>query len=113
VISRIALLAALALGSAGCVNVTSSVAGQNAVNGEAWYVRNTGIFGFVFAADVFYCPPPTGEGPAACQQAQMYGEDDPFTAAATKAVEEKEDEPEEKKEPKDEKADAAEDADEG
>lgn len=86
------LAGALVSMTAGCANVTSSVAGQTTVNGEAWYVRTTGIFGLVFSADVFYCPSPSSQGPATCTQAKMYGVDDPYTAPAVEAVEEPEEE---------------------
>ncbi len=65
---------ALALGATGCSFATTSVAGQSSVNGEAWYVRTTGIFFITFSTKVFYCPPPGGAGPVTCTEAQMNDE---------------------------------------
>ena len=67
-------LAAMALSAAasGCMNVPDSVSGNTTVNGEAWYIRTTSLGSLVFDVDVFYCPPPRGEGPATCTRALMY-----------------------------------------
>lgn len=64
----------LALGNSACSFATSSVAGNTNVDGEAWYVRQTGIFFIVFDTKVFYCPPPQGNGPATCVEAEMHDE---------------------------------------
>lgn len=66
--------ALIGLGATGCSFATTSVAGNSNVNGEAWYVRTTGIFSLIFNTKVFYCPPPTGNGPVTCRQAKMHDE---------------------------------------
>ncbi len=66
----VATTLALSAPAVGCSHVTSSVAGQNNVNGEAWYVETTSFGGLVFASTVYYCADASG-GPARCKEAKM------------------------------------------
>jgi hypothetical protein len=68
----LSLLAASALASGmGCAYVTSSGPASTAVTGEAWYTEATGFFGMFWGSKVFYCPAPTGQGPANCKEAKL------------------------------------------
>jgi len=66
-------LLVLGLASAGCSYVTSSTAGLNSVNGEAWYVRTTTFFGLPVGSSIWYCPPPgEGAGHPLCSEARLH-----------------------------------------
>ncbi len=82
--SAITTIAAVtvALSSIGCSYVNSSVAGQTTVNGEAWYVETTSLFGLVFSSTVYHCPNASG-GPARCKAAKMVALDDEVGASAS------------------------------
>jgi hypothetical protein len=68
-----ALAIALLLGVVGCKNIGTSRAPNTSVTGEAWYVKST-WFLLTWKTQVFYCPAPTGPGPATCIEAIMHEE---------------------------------------
>jgi hypothetical protein len=57
----------------GCSYVSSSRAPSTSVTGEVWYTKDI-KFGLIWATKVFYCPKPTGKGPANCIQATIHEE---------------------------------------
>lgn len=74
VLSTLLVSALLTLGATGCSFATTSVAGNSNVDGEAWYVRTTGIGFLIFSTKVYYCPPPRAAGPVTCKEAKMNDE---------------------------------------
>ena len=56
---------------AGCAGVGTSMGGNTAQTGDAWYIKTSGMGGFIFSSKVFYCPAPTSAGPATCKEAKM------------------------------------------
>lgn len=78
VLTTLAALTLVTLGATGCSFATTSVAGNSNVDGEAWYVRTTGIFFLVFSTKVYYCPPPRAAGPDTCKEAEMHSEGGDF-----------------------------------
>lgn len=74
--TRIALTAlaiALLLVTAGCTYVPEGRAPNTSVTGEVWYVKAT-WFLLTWKTRVFYCPKPTGPGPATCIEAIIHEE---------------------------------------
>jgi hypothetical protein len=74
--TRIALMAlafALLLVTAGCTYVPEGRAPNDSVTGEVWYVKAT-WFLLTWKTRVFYCPAPTGPGPATCIEAIVHEE---------------------------------------
>lgn len=59
------------LGSMGCANVASSMGGNTAMTGEAWYVKTSTLGALILSSKVFYCGVPTGAAPAVCKEAKM------------------------------------------
>lgn len=78
VLSTLLVSSLLTLGATGCSFATTSVAGNSNVDGEAWYVRTTGIGALVFSTKVYYCPPPRAAGPVTCKEAKMNDEGGDF-----------------------------------
>ena len=59
----------------GCSHVASSMGGNTAQTGEAWYVKTTSFPpGMVWATHVYYCPAPAS-GQAKCKEAKMVSAD--------------------------------------
>jgi hypothetical protein len=67
----LALAFAPALLGGGCAIVTSSMPSYINTTGEAWYTEAIGFAGITWGSRVWYCPPPTGVGPATCKEAKL------------------------------------------
>ncbi|HMU40475.1 MAG TPA: hypothetical protein PKE31_15815 [Pseudomonadota bacterium] len=61
----------VSLSLSGCASVGSAMGGNTAMTGEAWYVKQTGMGGWIFSSKVFYCAQPNTAGPAQCKEAKM------------------------------------------
>ena len=85
---RNALIGLLAIGSAGCASVNSTMPSTNTVTGEAWYGENTSFLGLTFSSRVWYCPAATGSAPVTCYEAKMVadGEASEVSTPAPKAA---------------------------
>jgi hypothetical protein len=83
-----ALIGLLAIGTAGCASVNSTMPSTNTVTGEAWYGENTSFLGLTFSSRVWYCPAATGSAPVTCYEAKMVadGEASEVSTPAPKAA---------------------------
>lgn len=65
------IVACALLSSVGCANVASSLGGNTAQTGEAWYVKTKTLGALILSSKVFYCPAPQGNAAAQCKEAKM------------------------------------------
>ena len=58
------------IGSMGCANIGSSMGGNTAMTGEAWYAKITSLGMLTLSSKIFYCAQPQGAAAATCKEAK-------------------------------------------
>jgi len=71
-VKLIAVAALLVFGLMACTHVTSGMPTTETVNGDAWYVKETGLGFLVFSTSVYYCPSTSQRGPVTCKEAIIH-----------------------------------------
>ena len=71
-ILAIAFVTAALFAMSGCKAVTSGMATDPSLSGEAWYVRTTTFLSLPVGTHIYFCPKQMGKGPAKCTEAIVH-----------------------------------------
>jgi len=71
-VKLIAVAALLVFGLMACTHVSSGMPTTETVNGDAWYVKETGLGFLIFSTSVYYCPSTSQRGPVTCREAIIH-----------------------------------------